>query len=122
MPGLDIMGSLMFESMVVEKGFSPVHFAKVMAQNPADIYGIPNKGRIAEGFDADFAIIDPEVVWTVNENQFHSYSKISPFHGQEVNGKVVQTIVRGETVYDGEKVTKEPGFGAFVPARHINNN
>ncbi|KEK11652.1 hypothetical protein EP18_10865 [Lysinibacillus sphaericus] len=117
MPGLDIMGSLMFERMVVEKGFSLVNFAKVMAQNPADIYGIPNKGRIAEGFDADFAIIDPEVVWTVDENQFHSYSKISPFHGQKVKGKVVHTIVRGETVYDGEKVTKEPGFGVFVPGK-----
>jgi len=31
-------------------------------------------------------------------------------------GKITQTILRGHTIYDGEKVLAEPGYGQFVPA------
>lgn len=115
MPGVEIMTPLMFDSTVAKGTMTPVQFAKVMSQHPAEVFGIPGKGKIAVGFDADFAVIDPEAIWTVDENQFRSHSKISPFHGKEVKGKVIQTIVRGTTVYDGEQVTVEPGFGSFVP-------
>ena len=115
MPGVEIMTPLMFDSTVAKGKMTPVQFAKVMAQHPAEVFQIPGKGKIAVGYDADFAVIDPEQTWVVDETKFRSYSKMSPFHGQEVKGKVISTIVRGTTVYDGEEVTVEPGFGSFVP-------
>ncbi|KQL48299.1 hypothetical protein AN963_00290 [Brevibacillus choshinensis] len=114
MPGVEIMTPLMFDATVAKGKCTPIQFAKIMAQHPAEVFSIPGKGKIAVGYDADFAVIDPEAKWVIDENQFHSNSKLTPFHGKEVQGKIIQTIVRGTTVYDGTDVTVKPGFGKFV--------
>lgn len=113
--GVEIIGPLMFDSTVAKGILTPVQFAKLMSQQPAEVFQILGKGKIAVGYDADFAVIDPEENWILDETNFRSYSKMSPFHGKQVQGKVVQTIVRGTTVYDGNDVTVTPGFGKFVP-------
>lgn len=115
MPGLEIIAPLLFSEGVVGGKITAERFAELLAINPAKKFQVPNKGMIEEGYDADFAIIDPEVVWEVDETKFNSYSKISPFHGKSINGKILSTYVRGEKVYDGHEVLVEPGFGKFVP-------
>ncbi|NWQ44660.1 dihydroorotase [Bacillus sp. EB106-08-02-XG196] len=117
LPGLEIIAPLMFDSGVAKGRLTPVEFAKLMAQHPAEVFQIPGKGKIAVQYDADFTVIDPEQSWIVDETKFRSHSKLTPFHGCKVQGKVVQTIVRGTTVYDGNEVTVKPGFGSFVPGK-----
>lgn len=117
LPGLEIITPLMFDSGVAKGRLTPVEFAKLMAQHPAEVFQIPGKGKIAVQYDADFTVIDPEQSWIVDETKFRSHSKLTPFHGCKVQGKVVQTIVRGTTVYDGNEVTVKPGFGSFVPGK-----
>ncbi len=115
MPGVEIMTPLMFECTVAKGILTPIEFAKLMATHPAEVFQIPGKGKVAVGYDADFAVIDPEATWVIDETEFRSNSKISPFHGKELKGKIIQTIVRGKTVYDGNDVIVKPGFGQFVP-------
>jgi allantoinase len=67
------------------------------------------------GADADFTIIDPSVEWTIQAEDMHSHAGWTPFDGMTVNGKVVQTILRGKTVYDGNRVIADPQYGQFVP-------
>ncbi|WP_413378070.1 dihydroorotase [Alkalihalobacillus sp. 1P02AB] len=112
--GLEIIVPLMYDSIVSEGKLSPVQFAKVMAQHPAEVFSIPNKGKISEGYDADFFVINPNEYWEVDETKFQSNSKMTPFHGKKLKGKIVETIVRGTTVYDGNKVVVNPGFGNFI--------
>lgn len=114
MAGLEIMVPLLFDCAVVKGEIGVVQFAKWMAQHPAEVYQIPGKGKIALSYDADFTIIDPDQTWIIDETQFRSHSKSTPFHGYEVKGKIVQTIVRGTSVYDGNQLLVEPGFGKFV--------
>ncbi|TRZ39786.1 hypothetical protein CEQ21_02240 [Niallia circulans] len=115
MPGVEVMVPLMFNSTVAKGKLTPVEFAQMMSTQPADVFQIPNKGRIKHGFDADFTIIDSKQTFTINQEQFQSTAKLSPFHGQHGKGKIVQTIVRGNTVYDGQQVVAEPGYGTFIP-------
>jgi dihydroorotase len=68
---------------------------KKLTANPAAIFKI-NKGSLAVGADADIAIIDPELNWCVEPQQFQSKSKNSPFGGWKLTGKAVQTIVGGK--------------------------
>ncbi|MFD1039344.1 dihydroorotase family protein [Virgibacillus byunsanensis] len=112
--GLEIIVPLMFNSIVVEKGLSPVQFAKLMSQHPAEVFGIKNKGQIKVGYDADFVVINPNEKWQIDEEKMFSNSKMTPFDGQELNGKIVQTIVRGNTVFDGKEIQVQPGYGKFV--------
>ncbi len=114
MPGVEIIVPLLFEWAVMNRGISPVVFAKWLSQHPAEIFQIHGKGKIAGGYDADFTVIDPNQTWTIDEHAFRSHSKLSPFHQREVQGRVVQTIVRGTTVYDGHEIKVKPGFGRFI--------
>ncbi len=54
-----------------------------------------NKGTLNIGADADVTIIDPNLKWTIDKNNFRSKSRNSPFHGWEVKGKATHTIVGG---------------------------
>lgn len=114
MPGVEIIVPLLFEWAVIKGGISPVVFAKWLSQHPAEIFQIQGKGKIESGYDADFTVIDPDQTWEIDEHAFRSHSKLSPFHQREVQGKVVHTIVRGTTVYDGYEVKVKPGFGRFI--------
>jgi dihydroorotase len=57
------------------------------------------KGTIAAGADADITVIDPQLKWTVDVKTFYSKGKNSPFHGWEMKGKAILTIVGGEIKY-----------------------
>jgi dihydroorotase len=70
---------------------------------PARIYNIAGKGRIAAGFDADLAIVDPKARWTITDAWIASRSAWTPYDGMEVAGRPVHTVVRGGVaVRDGE--------------------
>ncbi|MBB4825900.1 allantoinase [Sporosarcina luteola] len=115
LPGVEIMIPLMFNSTVSNGRLTPNEFSNLMSTHPAEVFSIPGKGQISVGYDADFTVIDPAQKTVIDQNSFKSYSKLTPFNGQELNCKVISTILRGEEVFDGENVTKGPGFGKFVP-------
>jgi dihydroorotase len=71
-----------------------------MSLNPARILNLP-KGTLETGTDADITVIDPQLKWTVDVQAFRSRGKNSPFHGRQMQGKAILTIVGGEIKYDG---------------------
>ena len=56
-------------------------------------------GTLSIGAAADVTLIDPELEWTVNVDQFQSASRNSPFDGWKLKGRAVRTIVGGKTVW-----------------------
>ena len=70
-----------------------------MSVNPACILNLP-KRTLKPGTDADITVIDPLLKWTVDVQAFRSRGKNSPFHGWEMQGKAVLTIVGGDIKYD----------------------
>jgi dihydroorotase len=66
-----------------------------LSTNPARILGVPG-GTLEEGAQADITVLDLERRWTVDVEQFKSKSRNSPFHGREMIGRAVLTIVGGE--------------------------
>jgi dihydroorotase-like cyclic amidohydrolase len=77
----------------------------------------PKKGSIRIGADADFAIVDTALEWTLQADDLLHAQAWSPFEGWTFQGKVVKTLLRGEIIYDDgapEKVLVTPGFGQFM--------
>lgn len=71
------------------------------AQAPAEAFGV-RKGRIAEGYDADFAIFDMRRTSTIDVKRLHSKCGHSPYAGWEAVFPDT-VIIRGEVqVQDGE--------------------
>jgi dihydroorotase len=80
---------------------------------PQRIFNIASKGRIAVGYDADFAIVDLNAEWTITDDWIASKSGWTPYHGRQVKGKPVHTVVRGNFVVHDGAVRGEP-IGAPV--------
>ena len=56
-------------------------------------------GTLSLGAPADITLIDPNLEWTVQIDQFQSASRNSPFDGWKLKGRAVRTIVGGKTVW-----------------------
>jgi allantoinase len=82
---------------------------KWLCEQPAKLAGLENrKGKIAPGFDADFAVFDSNVNWNITPaDTFHRH-KGSPYLGRRVMGKVVGTYLRGEKIYEEGKFPGKP--------------
>ncbi len=73
----------------------------LMATNPAKIFGLANKGNIAVGYDADFAIVNLNESFTLEKEDLFYRHQHSPYVGMTFKGKVNSTIVDGNIVYEG---------------------
>ncbi len=71
---------------------------EAMSSKPAEILGLET-GRLAPGAPADFALVDLNLNWTVQETQLRSRSKNSPLEDRTLEGRVVETVIAGRTVY-----------------------
>ena len=70
----------------------------VTAANVAEIFDLPRKGRIEEGYDADLVLVDPEASVRVRGERLHSKCGWTPFEGRR--GVFPElTMVRGTVVY-----------------------
>jgi dihydroorotase len=65
---------------------------------PARLLGL-DAGRLTPGAPADFVIADPDASWTVEEQGLRSRSKNSPFEHRTLEGRIIETVVAGRTVY-----------------------
>src|SRR5262249_2813996 len=73
-----------------------------MARAPAEFAGLPAKGRIAPGLDADFCIFAPDESFLVDPKRLHHRHPVTPYAGRNLRGVVRSTILRGEVV-DGKR-------------------
>jgi dihydroorotase len=89
---------------LVHQGVLTLHeLFRKLTINPAKLLGLPY-GEIKVGKTADLIVFNPEIEWTVDKNSFFSKGKNTPFHGRDLKGKNLLTIVDGKIVY------RDPSF------------
>jgi allantoinase len=91
-------------------GLCPNKLSRLTAANVAGRFRLQNKGRIAVGCDADFAILDLGASTTLKSSDLLDRHKLSPYVGRTFRGVVRMTIARGVAIFDGSRT--RPGHKA----------
>ena len=84
-------------------------FVELTSAGPQRVFGIANKGRIAEGYDADFTLVDLKRTETIRAEDGAAKCGWTPYDGETVTGWPVRTIVRGQTVMADGEITRKGG-------------
>lgn len=103
MVGLETALSVISTHLVRTGRMTWADVAQVMSVRPAKLAGLSDQGRpLAVGEPANIALVDPEAVVVVDREDTESKSRNNPFHGRELTGRVVATVLRGRpTFLDG---------------------
>lgn len=96
--GLETCVGLTFTKLVHTGKLTVEEAIAKLTINPARVMGL-KEGQLKVGGKANITVIDPNLEWTVKENEFFSKSQNSPFIGHKLKGKAVLTIYKGNVVY-----------------------
>ena len=106
---------LMLTEGHVNRGIALPFIANLLSTNVAERFQIPHKGKIAVGFDADFALVDLKQTFAVVKEDLFYRHKQSPYVGYALTGRVVRTILRGKTIFRDGKITSTGGGKLIKP-------
>ncbi len=71
---------------------------EMLTLEPARLLGL-DRGTLSHGAHGDVTLINPDLEWTVDRNASASLSRNTPFHGWELKGRAVHTIVDGKIAW-----------------------
>jgi allantoinase len=80
------------------RGWNLGRVAELMARRTADFVGLPHKGRIAVGCDADLVAFDADAEFTVDGAALAHRNSLTPYQGRTLTGHVQATYLRGQRV------------------------
>ena len=75
-----------------------IRLIEALSTGPAKLFGLEG-GTLKPGATADLALVDLDEPWVVKEADIKSRSKNTCFEGARLQGKVLQTMVAGRTVF-----------------------
>jgi len=103
-PGLETTLPLLLTAMH-EGRLSLDQIVSLVSENPRRIWGLTCPPDT-------YAVVDLDAAYTISRNNLHTACGWSPFEGMRVQGRIVGNWIRGQQVYDGERILIEPGFGS----------
>lgn len=98
-PGVQTMLPLLLNAVSEGKLTLPQVVA-LTSYHPARKFGFTKKGLVKAGFDADFTVVDMDLLEKVCHHYLWSKCGWSPFHGWILKGWPVMTFVAGELMYE----------------------
>ena len=112
-PGLETTLPLML-TMVRKNRLSLAHVVQLLAEKPAEIFNLRDRGCLEQGRKADLVVVDFNRKFRIDASKFHSKAKYSPFDGWEVQGMPVKTFVNGLLVMDEQEIVAKAGSGEII--------
>lgn len=112
-PGLETMLPLLL-TQVNEGRLTLAGLIRASSKKPAEIFHIKDRGSLAEGFCADFVVVNMKQKHRIDSSKFHSKARYSPFDGWIIKGRPTKTFVNGRLVMDDGQIVAKPGTGQII--------
>ncbi len=112
-PGLETTLPLMLTQIKKNK-LTIVQVVRLLAERPAEIFGLNNRGQLKPGKNADLTIIDFNRQFKIDASKFKSKARFSPYDGWDVQGKPIKTFVNGQLVFNEGEIVAKGGCGLIV--------
>jgi dihydropyrimidinase len=116
-PGIETLLTLVYSEGVARGRISIERLVDVLSATPARLFGLPTKGAIEPGRDADLVLFDPAARRTIRQADLHHTSDYTPYEGIAVSGAVRDVFVRGRPVIEDGRFVGDRGWGRFVVRR-----
>jgi dihydropyrimidinase len=113
-PGIETLLTLVYAQGVARGRITLERMVDLLATTPAARFGMPRKGALEVGNDADIVVFDPAARRTLRAADLHHTSDYTPYEGFEVSGAVRDVMVRGQDVIRDSAFVGRRGFGQFV--------
>lgn len=104
---------------VVRGVFSLNRWVELCCTRPARLAGLPAKGDIAIGQDADLVVFDPQRQKTLSKASLHEQVDWTPYEGLVVHGWPAVVLSRGEVIVESGKCDAAPGRGRFLSRKPL---
>lgn len=119
LPGVQELATALWTGLL-SRGVAPDtaagHLARLMGEGPARLFGLPGKGRLAVGADADLALLDPSERWQLSARHVESLCGWSAYEGWLFTGRFTTVLTSGRVAWDlTEGFTGEPD-GRWLPS------
>lgn len=112
--GIEEMLPLMYTRGVASGKFSLNRLAEIVATSAARELGMPAKGSISVGKDADLVVYDPSVERRITIGDLHTRADYTIYEGIPVKGRVRDTFCRGDQVVRDAEYVGGERRGRFI--------
>jgi dihydropyrimidinase len=113
-PGIETLLAVVYAQGVVAGQISVERMVDLVATTPATLFGLPSKGSIEVGKDADLVLFDPRASRTIEQARLHHTSDFTPYEGLTVPGSVRTVLLRGQPIVRDGVFVGRRGIGRFV--------
>lgn len=115
LPSIEARLSLAYTRGVRAGHLTPERWVEVCCTAPARLFGLPRKGRLAPGCDADLVVFDPQAEVTLSPDALHEDVSWTPYDGIKLWGWPRHVLSRGKVVARDGAFVGQPGWGRFIP-------
>ena len=113
-PGIEARLSLVYQFGVRAGRLSLSDWVRLCCTRPAELHGLPHKGRVAVGCDADLVVFDPAQRKPLSADQLHSAIDWSAYAGVTCEGWPRDVLARGEVIVRARQFVGAAGRGRFM--------
>jgi dihydropyrimidinase len=118
LPGIGLMLPLLLTHLVHDRGMAMERLVELTSRNAAVRFGLPGKGRVAVGADADLVVLD-EGEREVRAEDLHSAVDYSPYAGMTLRAWPYATVCGGTLVYLDGKFPNPDFRGELLNKRFV---
>lgn len=104
----------LWDEGVVAGRMTPSQLVDRTSTTIARRFGLPSKGALAPGKDADVVVFDPNAPRDYGTHTSFMNVDYDLYAGEIASGSVRHTLCRGTMVYDNGEIVSSPGHGRFV--------